>query len=227
MIQLPPQAQPSSAIPQYVHWPIYSAVALAGGAAMPRTVDFFNYALGQTVTGAGGGAVVSTPFHTNMENENALAAPKTFSIFGIRLVLMPLSYASGNPALSDPSSGGALGNDDNADDQVLLLSSWFEFRQGQIDEAFSPAFAVPGNVGVGGVLGASLSQTNAAPLHKRMTAPHTAGVAWKLDSYPVVLWDSQFFTARMRHEWATSYTVLDHKYLFCVFDGILAREIQA
>lgn len=230
---LPPEAYGlldgnSQTIPlEFLHWPLFSTLAIDNAVAIPRQLDFFQYAVGSTVAGTGGGAITATAWHTNMQLANALPRPKTFTCVGVRLFVIPLDFTGGNPALKDDTVGVAVENNDQVDDITFLLqTSWFQFRQGEIEEVACPAFLLPCNTGIDGLVGSSVSNTNTASLWQTRVSTHGVGVGYSIKRRPFVLWNQQFFSARLFNEWATNPTLADDTYIRVVLDGIMGRELQ-
>ena len=230
--QLPPQSygmQGKDGKPEipleFVRWPLYSSAAIDGG-QLPRTVSLFNYAVGQTVSGAGGAAITATRFHTNMTIANALARPKTFTCFGVRIVFLPMSY-DGSPDLKDDTANTAApANIDQVDDFLLMSqSTWFEFKQGDQVEVAHPCHMIPSNIGMAGVAATSVN-ANAAALNHQRVALHTQGQLYSLRRAPFVLWNQQSFSATLRCDFGTRPTITDDSLVVAVLDGILGREVQ-
>lgn len=217
----PPQGR---SLLEMLHWPMYSAVAL-NAAAIPRSVQFFTYSLGQTVSGAGTGAVVATRFHTSMETPSFLAAPKTFTVEGVRLHMPPLAYAA-SPTVQD-TVGAAIAADLAFDDLMLLVgSSAFRFSVGPKDYVQGPLFALPGCYGVSGIGATSISSTNAASIFQRRTAVHSSGREFRMRTWPVLIANQQQFAAELLNQWTTNPTLAGQRLLFCILDGLLGREVQ-
>jgi hypothetical protein len=211
---------------ELVHWPLYSAIALATATILPRQTSFFTYALGGTVSGAGAGAIAATQFHTNLETPNFLAAPKTFTVTAVRLHMPFLQYAASPTVLA--TSGVAIASDLLADDlQLIIGSTHFRFSVGPKDYVRGPTYAIPANYGIGGVAGTSVSNTNAASVFQRRTALHTSGREFRMDTYPVLIANQQTFAAELLCEWTTNPTLAaGGRLLFCILDGIMGREVS-
>lgn len=209
---------------ELVHFPLYSAAAL-NAAALPREVNFFNYAQGSQVSGAGTGALASaTRYHTNMETANFLAAPKTFTVFAVRLVCSQLNHAA-SPTLGDDTLATAASHN-QSDDLLLLQTMALRFFVGPKDYVQAPGFAVPGNVGLGGIAAASVSNTNAAFAGSRLVATHTAGRVHSLEPWPVLIANQQSFGAQLLGGFTTNPTIVGQRLVFVVLEGILGREVS-
>lgn len=227
--QLPPEAggEPGGPPLEYVHWPLYSAVAL-DAAALPSRVAAFNYVPGSTVSGAGVAAVAATKMHTNMAAVGTIPRPKTFVVTAIRLLLSPLEYTATSSALADDTAGTTLENSDQVDDAILVVNSMaFRFRLGEITLAEAPLWLCPANAGIGGVAATSISNTNAASAWQTRTALHTAGLGYTFATgRKPVLWSSQQFTFEYLSQWTTNPTLVGAKLLYAVLDGVMGRELQ-
>ena len=216
----PPPGRPQL---ELVHWPLYSALALTTS-NLPRSSRFFTYAVGNTVSGTGPGAVAATQFHTNLETPNILAAPKTFTVEGVRMHFLPL-IASNSPTIAD-TTGAAIASDDAFDDAMKVVNSCvIRFFVGPKDYCQSPLFSCPGNWGLGGISATNVSSTNAASVFQRRTAVHSSGRGFDMNNFPVLIANQQSFGAELLCEFATNPTLAQARYLFCVLDGILGREV--
>lgn len=216
---------------EQIHQPLYSAVALDNAAALPRQVQFFNYAIGQNVTGAGGGVVSSTAFHTNMQTVGFLSQPKQFTCSGVRLRMASLDYALAGaaPALSDPTMTAAAPTDDDLLEDLLglLYSGIFRFTVGPKVYTEVPAYQVPANSGIGGVTGVAIADGTAATSRtQRRSAQHGGGRYYRFPMYPVLISAQQSFSCELIFPWATNLTLNDDRYVWAVLDGILSREVQ-
>ena len=209
---------------ELVHFPLYSSVALDAAAA-PRTIQFFTYAIGQVVAGTGTGAIAATRFHTNMQTANFLAAPKTFTVEGVRIVVPGAVYTA-SPAIQATAGVAIAANPQGDDLQLLVGSGHFRFFVGPKDYVQSPLFAVPANTGLGGVSSTSISNTNAASVFQRRTIIHTSGRTWAMPTWPVLIANQQSFGAELLFQWATNPTVSQNRLVFCVLDGVLGREVS-
>ena len=209
---------------ELVHFPLYSAAAL-NAAALPRELNFFNYAQGSQVSGAGTGALnAATRFHTNMETANFLAAPKTFTVLQIRLVTSLLNHAA-SPTLGDDSLMTATSHA-QTDDLLLMQSMALRFFVGPKDYVQAPAFAVPGNAGLGGVAAASTHSTVAAFTGSRLVALHTAGRVHDMSAWPVLIANQQSFGAQLSCQWGTNPSITGQRLVFVVLEGVLGREVS-
>lgn len=212
---------------ELLHQPLYSAVAIAGtAAALPRELNFFNYGIGGTVTGAGSGAVRATTFHTNLEAAAPLASPKTFSIYGVRIIGSILAHVAAGPLLSDQSFELGRNPNEQHDDLFLIhYSTSFVLRVGNKDYLRGPTMKHPANTGIEGVVDAAISTTAAAVGAQQRNAIYTAGRYFGLETYPILLAPQQSWTAQLLCQWGTNPTPVLDRYVFCVFDGLLGREV--
>jgi len=227
---LPAQALGEGVQLEFVHWSLYSAIAL-DNAALPRHVECFNYTAGQVVTGAGGGAIAATKYHTNAQAIRTVPRPKTFTVFGVRVIMVPLEFASGSPVLddggdtTDATAGGR--NVDQVDDLTFLQCMAARFSIGEKKYMEAPLYLLPANVGLSGLAANSVSNTNAAASAQRRVAVHSCGVAYEFGaSRKPVIWNQQTFTFEYLCQWATNPTLNADRYLFTFLDGILGREVQ-
>ncbi len=212
--------------PELVAVPDALAGVAINAAVIPRELSFFTYTRGSTVAGAGGGAIIANAFHTNIPLPNALPRPKTFVCTGIRILVTPLDYASGAPAVEDLQGAAGLQNLDLIDDLTFLYhSTYFQMRQGEVEEVVGPSFLMPANSGIGGVSSVAVI-ANAADVQLTRLSIHTHGIGWSLKRRPVVLWNQQHFSAQLFCDWTTTPTIIQERYVFCILDGILGREYQ-
>jgi hypothetical protein len=219
----PPQGRANL---ELVHFPLYSAVAFAGAAPLPRDANFFNYAQGSQVSGAGTAAFSSaTRLHTNMETANFLAAPKTFTVMQLRLVHGQLSYAPA-PALGDDSLIAAPTPHAQQDDLLLLQSMALRFFVGPKDYVQVPGFLCPGNAGIGGVAAVSYNTSAAATAGIKTVALHTAGRVHDLSQWPVLIANQQSFGAQLVCQWGTNPSLVNNRLVWVVLEGILGREVS-
>jgi len=222
-------AAPAAGTPrlEMIHQPLYSAVAIDNAAAIPRSTFFFNYAIGNTVSGAGGGARAATLFETNLEVASFLSAPKLFTVHAVRLILSPLNYTAGAPATADGSQGTADENNDQLDDaQLIRFSCALRFFVGPKDYIKAPIFLMPENTGLGGLGVTSISSAADTLQFTNNVAVHFAGKSWTMPTYPVLIANQQNFGAELVNQWTTNPTTNDDKLLWCVLDGVLGREVS-
>jgi len=212
---------------EQIHTPLFSAIAL-DGTTIPSEVTAFNYNVGGTVSGAGGGAVTpATIFHTNLEQGNTLSAPKVFTCYAVRTFLSPLDYTANAPTLADPSNATARSNDDALDDALILYySTVLTVSVGPKDYVRSPLFLVPGNESFAGIAHAHGQAGAAATQQYRLSSPGSVGKLWTLNTYPFVISPQQTFNAVLRNTgWTTVPGLVDDKLLFVILDGVLSREV--
>jgi len=215
------------------HQFLYSSVALAN-AALPSELNFFSYAKGGRVPGAGNASGAdATLFHTNLETPGALAQPKVFTVSGIRVFLPDLAFVTtagvlNTPTLSDSSVGTALADADLFEDLLLLaFSTVVQFNVGPKTYVSHPSFLLPSNTGIGGLAGAANDNGTAATLNQLdTTTAHLAGVYYGMPIYPVVIASQQSFGAKLLCQWTTNPSMNDLRLVFLFLDGILSREVS-
>lgn len=207
-------------------WPLYSA-AQFDAAALPRELEVFNYTQGQRVSSNAAAPAIASQIHTNMLAIRTIPRPKTFTVFGVRVIVPPLAITTA-PALADPTSGVALENNDQVDDlQLLLATQALTFEIGEKKYLEAPLWMLPANVGPGGVAASSVSNTNAASIFQTRVALSTCGLAYHFNTgRKPVIWNQQSIRCAFSCQWATNPSLVDSKLVYVVFDGILGREIQ-
>lgn len=212
-----------------VAFPLYSAAAL-DNATIPAELNFFGYAKGQNVPGAGdGSATPSTLWHTNMETPGALAQPKVFTVQGIRICMAPFAIGASNaPALSDVSFGNTNIDQDLFEDVLLFLwSTVLRFQVGPKVYAHHPSWFFPANVGIGGVAAVSSDNGTAANTAQlNATAVHCVGQYFGLPTYPVVIAAQQSFSVQIGCSWATNPTINEDRIVHVFLDGTMSREVS-
>ena len=213
------------------HQFLYSACAIDNAAAIPAQLNFFGYAKGNTVSGAGNAvATVATLFHTNMDTPGALAQPKVFTVTGIRVFIPNIAFTvtANTPELVDPSFGAAAVDSDALEDLLLIQNSTvLRFFVGAKNYVNHPTFLAPANCGMAGV--AALAQDNgtAATVGSLdASAPHMVGVYYDMPVYPVVIASQQAFGAQLLSFWSTNPTLNDDRLVYVFLDGLLGREVQ-
>lgn len=219
-----------------IHEPIYSTLALDAGVAPPNVNELFKYAQGETVAGAGNGAITATDYHTSMLQGGSLPMPQFFRCVAARVMMAPLHVGAGGlftrHAAGDPNvgSGAALQNSDLWDDFMgLFWSGSFEFTVGPKLYIRGPLWLFPANVGVHGLtaMDLSVSGTNTeAADWLRTLIPHTIGRVFDISTYPIRLWPNQTFVGRLKWQHSTNYFVLDDRYLQVVLEGVKWREVS-
>ena len=214
---------------EQVHQPLYSAVAL-DNAVLPAELNFFTYAKGQAVPGAGNASGgTSTLYHTNLESPGALPQPKVFTVSGIRLFMPVIAFsAAQTPALSDAAFGAAAANANLLLDlQAIVTAGVLRMFVGPKDYANHPAFFFPSNTGFAGLSAQSQDNGTAATTGELdQTLPHVVGAYWGMPVYPVVIASQQTFGAQISFTWATNPTMVNDRILFCFLDGVLSREVS-
>lgn len=224
---LPPEMSPDDkVIREMVNWSFYSCFAL-NAAALPRDGELFNYLVGQTVAGAGTGAIAATRYHTNMEAVRTVGKPDTFAVYGIRVVVPPLAITT-TTALADASVGVAGENNDQLDDLVNINESMaLRFSIGEKRYAEGSLKDFPANTGLGGVAASSVSNTNAAAIFQNRVALYSTGQPYTFGGGKIpVIWNSEPFSVQLFCQWATTPTIVDNKLLFVFLDGVRGRAVQ-
>lgn len=225
---VPAEAMGDGAVPlEFIKHNLYSCVALDGGAPIPRDLECFNFIQGQTVPGAGAGAIAATQFHTNMQAARTLPKPKTFTVQTVRVVMLPLDFASGSPTIGDDTVAGAAANLDQVDDSILISQSMTaRFEIGEKSYLEAPLWMIPSQVGLGGVAATAIANAAGVSRQQRVSV-HTAGRGWDFTrSRPPVLWNQQQFRWRFETRWATNPSPVGDRLVYVVFGGILGREVQ-
>jgi len=215
--------------------PLYSTFAL-DNAALPQEIQFFGYAVGGVVPGAGNfagataGVPAATIWHTNLEIPNQLPAPKRFTIMGVRIFLPHFVSTGGaaTPAKWDTEFGAAVTDGEALEDWLgILYSGHFRLRIGEKYYADCPLFNVPANTGFSGVAGISADNGSAATISSlEVLLPMHVGIGLCFPVYPVLIESAQSFGAVVTFPWATNVTLNDDRAIVCVLDGKLTREVQ-
>ncbi len=153
--------------------PLYSAAEYDSAAAVSQ-LDFFNYLVGQTISGSATG--VATHLETNMELPNALPSPKQHRIRGIRLVYSPVDE-DGSTELDNQVAASA--NADQRDNMLaIIFASYLEFAIGNKPYAQHPLWFFPSQIGLqlGGDSDYSIGDTEERRL---ISAPSLVGQGWE------------------------------------------------
>lgn len=222
-----PMSQMGEPLLEVIQQPIYSSVAF-NNALMPNEVRFFQFQVGDVVPGAGLGAVVSSFYHTNMEQAGVLAQPKVFEVQGIRLVLSNLNGAGTEVLQRHPAAPGAAVQADLLEDmQRLFWGTLFTFHVGTKDYLVAPSWLVPGNAGISGFHDVG-HDDGAAPEVHVTTAIQGAGKYYSTQPYTPFIPPQQSFFASIRTPQATAPTIASATdlLLWCMLDGRLGREAQ-
>lgn len=223
----PPQGR---AALELVQFPLYSAAAFDKATAeLPNQVSFFNYALGQRVSGAGAAALQNaTRFHTNMETANFLSAPKTFTVQQVRLIVAQAIYATSPTVQATTTTSASARTSDLLDDLLKLGSMAFRFFVGPKDYVSAPLWAVAGNTGLGGTASVSVSNTNGAAAGLIASTPYTCGKSWTIRTWPVLIANQQSFGAELVNSFtkAAGNRLAQERLVFCVLEGVLGREVS-
>ena len=187
--------------------PLYSMAAF-DNAALPAETSLFSYAVGQTVSGAGNGAIQANTWHTNMRIPRSLPSPEVFAMDRVRIIVIPGAAISGGEvqfqstvqtvaaALTTPTFSPLM------EDLNILQALTVRLEMENKRYLDAPLWFCPANTGFAGVAAYSVSYTAAATsvAQKSAAAVHMAGEGWRFsDSLPPIL---------------TSNTVLDFRLLY-------------
>lgn len=212
-----------------VRQPIYSSAGLNTG-ALPSELQFFNYARGQNVPGAGNFAgIASTVYNTNMDMAGQLGRPKKYRCDGLRVHLPSIAASgSGVPALTDPSFAAAASQDDELleDWLVIVYSTFLQLRIGEKYYANHPLWYMPSNTGFDGV--AAVAQDNgtaATTANLSLGLYNGKGTSLGINLIPFLIEMQQTITCTLRCPW-TSPSLNDHHILFVYLTGNLYREVS-
>ena len=209
--------------------PLYSTAGL-DAAALPAEVNLFQFALGQAVPGTGdysGGA--STLWHTNMETPSSLAAPKVFTITGVRAHLSHLgSNGANQPQLVTADLASSVTDLAQVQDALKVFNSGvLRLTVGPKVYANHPLWFFPSNIGVGGLNSVSIAKNDLAAISQRsVAATHQTGQYWDFFEYPVVIAAQQSFGVNVSFTWATNPSLAADRALTVFLDGILSREVS-
>jgi len=201
--------------------PLYSSMSF-DGAVIPNETRCFNYALGDTVNGAGTGAITATYYHTNMEVSGALATPKVYEVTGVRTVLSNISANGQTGPLLDASKAAPALLEDA---QKFFHGTHLSVHIGAKDYISGPSWLFPANTGVGGLLDVASVDTAAIELYQ----PHAVqgqGKYMNLAPYTIFIPSQQSFHAKLKAPQATTPTISVDRLLYVVFDGRIGREAQ-
>lgn len=216
-----PAPDPGAPLLEVIAQPLYSAIGLAA-AAIPNETRAFQYQIGDTVAGTGGGA--STLLHTNMEVSGALATPKVFEVTGMRLVISNLDAAStaGATHPADDSASNPLLLEDV---QRLVHGTHLALHVGTKDYAAGPSWLFPGNCGLNGLASITAMDTDTAT-QAEILAVQGMGKYYSLNPYTVFIPSQQSFHAKLRATQASPPTLISTRLVWVVLDGRLGREAQ-
>lgn len=212
--------------------PLYSTGAF-DATTLPAELNLFQYAKGQAVPGAGdysGGA--STMWHTNMETPSSLAAPKVFTITGIRVHLSHLGADGTNtPKLVTADLSTTVAAPSNVLAQVqdalkIFNAGVLKLTVGPKTYANHPCWFFPSNIGVGGLNDVSTDANGLASTFVRsVAATHQVGQYWDFYEYPVVIAAQQSFGVNISFTWATNPSLTADRALTVFLDGVMSREV--
>lgn len=212
--------------------PLYSTAGINGGAALPAELNLFQYAKGQSVPGDGDySGVSSTLWHTNMETPSSLAAPKVFTITGIRCHVSHLGSGGSNRPTYETAdlSTTATGPDIFQVEDVLKVfnSGVLRLTVGPKVYANHPLWFFPSNVGIGGLADVAIAKNDLASSTSRsVAATHQVGQYWDFFEYPVVIAAQQSFGVNISFTWATNPSPSKDRAVTVFLDGILSREVS-
>jgi len=212
---------------EFCYWPLYSAAAY-DAAALPRELEFFNYTVGETVSGAGVAATSATQMHTNMLAPRTVPRPKIFTCQGIRVICPPMTYTATTVTEKETGSGASYAAATQFADLInITQTGQLEFNIGEKNYVRSPLWNMPANAGVGGVADASAGSA-AADVFMRRLSLSTAGQMYAFSTgRKPVLWHSQTFTMKLFFNWTGFGTNQGSTSLiYVVLDGTLGRELQ-
>jgi len=208
--------------------PLYSYIAF-DAAILPNEVIGFKYALGNTVAGAGIGAVVNAGFiHTNMETPGFLASPKLALVLGYRVVIPEITATL--TTILDPSFDVLAAAPASAllsDAQRLFGGTTFRFFIGTKDYYVAPTWSVPGNTGVNGVMGAYVDDVAASgPARIALASIYSAGRYEKLYQHKILIPSQQNFFCSLQANQAVPPTLEAARGAYLILDTIFGREVQ-
>lgn len=219
--------------------PLYSSVGLGGDpttpVALPSEVNLFQYAKGANVPGAGNwSGNPATLWHTNMETPSSLAAPKVFTITGIRVHVSHLAASGANApsrvtradAITQASGADPIELDQVQDNLKIFNSGVLRLVVGPKTYANHPLWFFPSNIGVGGLADVTNDTSIAAAHSRSIIATHQVGQYWDFDQYPVVIAAQQSFGVSISFPWATNPSLSQARCLTVFLDGILSREVS-
>lgn len=211
---------------------LFSTVGLASG-ALPQDVFFFGYGIGDPIGGSGNLVTneLAKGYHTNLDKGGILGLPKSFLATGIRFYLVPLTSttaaAGASPVLSDPGfSAAALADSDLLEDlRMITETGHVKFTIGSKVYVDEPLFALPGNIGFGGVASVSIG-ANAGTHHLDVCLPKTEGQTREFLPYPIRIPPQQGFQVSLSFRWSTPPSLNDHRALVCMLDGKLSTGVS-
>lgn len=215
-----------------VVYPLYSTAGLAA-AALPAEINLFQYAKGQAVPGAGNFAgATSSLWHTNMDTPSSLAAPKVFTITGVRCHLSHVSVDSSTANQTElvqtaDLASSATENPQLADPLRVFNSGVLRLTVGPKTYCNHPLWFFPSNIGVGGLNSVSTATGSATSTTQRsIVAAHQVGQYFDFDTYPVVIAAQQSFGVNISFTWATNPTLTAARAITVFLDGIMSREVS-
>lgn len=224
-----PFPRPDVAVLEPIMHPLWSAVCL-DNAVIPDRVQFFRYAQGGTVAGAGTGAVTpATELHTSMETANSLPTPKIALVLGYSIVV-PALDSTLTALLTDTQGAAETATVSTLveDLQRILYGTVFRFEIGGIRTYYeAPTWTLPGNTGVEGVVSSSVNALAAqGPFQVNLTAVQGQGQFLELYKHAILLPSQQTFLAELVAAQATPPTLVAERLVWCVLPAITGREVM-
>lgn len=215
---------------------LYSTAAFDGSAVIPQETVLFNYAQGQTVSGAGDGAVASNAWHTNMRVARSLPSPEIFVCDRVRAHVVPMvAGTSGVPTPDTSASYAATGSPSSirklaADTMALLmLHLRVEFESKRYIDA--PLWMFPSNVGFGGLVNYSMANAltgNQESTQMAVEVPTWQGEGWRFGkSLPPILTSNTVVDVRLLWQHAgTAISMQADRYLQVILQGRHGRAVR-
>ncbi len=207
---------------ELIRQPLYSAMAF-DAAVIPAETRAFQYQIGDTVSGAGAGAISATLYHTNMEVGGSLASPKVFEANGLKLVMSnitaPGTAAPAQPA--DPTTGFEL----HEDAHFLFWATHLSLHIGAKEYFSGPSWLAPANWGVSGYAATGMDDGAAAEAAV-YGALQGQGKAACFDPYTILIPANQSFHVKLRAPQTTTPTLNVARLVWAVLEGRLGREAQ-
>lgn len=216
-----PAPDPGAPLLEVITQPLYSAYAL-DAAVIPNEVRAFQYQIGDTVAGAGIGAIAATLLHTNMETSGALSTPKVFEVTSIRQVMGNITA----PLTAGTSMPGTVAEPNMLEDLLRVIhGTHLALHVGTKDYAQGPGWLFPGNAGLGGVVATTAFDTVALE-QPMIQAVQGAGKPMSLNPYTIFIPSQQSFHCKIRAPQPTTPTMVLARLVWVMLDGRLGREAQ-
>ena len=223
-----PFPRPDVAVLEAFNHPLYSALAF-DAAVIPSETVFFSYGIGQLVTGAGIGAVAASEIHTNLRTPARLSSPKVALITGFSLVVTQLTAALTAPLTAVTGvSETAIDLPEVTDLVRLLYGTVYQFRVGGVKDYYTaPAWNLPGNVGIEGVVATDINAPAAGgPFQSMYVAAQGQGEFTDLYQSPIFIPSEQEFSAALLTRQATAPTLAAARLVYNVLPAIEGREVM-